>query len=433
MKHRLVFISLLLLALFLALAPTAVASNKWYADGVNGSDSNDCKSPQTPCKTIGHAISLASSGDSIMVAAATYTENLAIGFSLKVIGSGAHTTIIDGRGKGTVVTNSGTPVTLSRLTLQNGRTVRGGGGVTNYFDGTLTINNSIITKNVASGPSSTGFGGGISNGGVLTINDSTVSENSTALLGSNSSGGGIYNSGMLTINRSTVSGNTAVSGGGVSNKGTLAVDSSTVVGNTASLTQGGACRSTYGGGIYNGGTLAVNNSTVNGNTSSTLALPFCGLPADGGGIYNVGAGLTISNSTLSSNVAKGHGGAFGGGIYSSGNPILRNSVVADNSAGNCYGSITSDGYNLSSDNTCNFNGKGDMNNTDPVLGTLGNHGGPTQTIPLLTGSPAIDAGNPRGCTDGKGHLLKTDQRGKPRPDKEDKSGCDIGAFERQKD
>jgi hypothetical protein len=64
---------------------------------------------------------------------------------------------------------------------------------------------------------------------------------------------------------------------------------------------------------------------------------------------------------------------------------------------------------------------------------LGNYGGPTQTIPLLSGSPAIDAGNPGGCTDGNGHLLKTDQRGKPRHDKEDTSGCDIGAFERQSD
>jgi hypothetical protein len=64
---------------------------------------------------------------------------------------------------------------------------------------------------------------------------------------------------------------------------------------------------------------------------------------------------------------------------------------------------------------------------------LGNYGGPTQTIPLLSGSPAIDAGNASGCTDGQGHLLKTDQRGAPRHDKEDAGGCDMGAYERQKD
>jgi hypothetical protein len=50
---------------------------------------------------------------------------------------------------------------------------------------------------------------------------------------------------------------------------------------------------------------------------------------------------------------------------------------------------------------------------------------------LLSGSPAIDAGNPKGCTDALGHLLKTDQRGKPRPDPEHTVGCDMGAYESQ--
>jgi hypothetical protein len=76
MKHKAVFVSLLLMAAFLAVAPSATASNTWYANGVSGKDSNNCKSPQTACKTIAHVISLASSGDSIMVAAATYKENL---------------------------------------------------------------------------------------------------------------------------------------------------------------------------------------------------------------------------------------------------------------------------------------------------------------------------------------------------------------------
>ena len=52
---------------------------------------------------------------------------------------------------------------------------------------------------------------------------------------------------------------------------------------------------------------------------------------------------------------------------------------------------------------------------------------------LLSASPAIDAGNPSGCADGQGHLLKTDQRGMPRLDKEDSGGCDIGAYESQTD
>jgi len=81
--------------------------------------------------------------------------------------------------------------------------------------------------------------------------------------------------------------------------------------------------------------------------------------------------------------------------------------------------------------SCAFSNSGDRNNTNAVLGTLGYYGGPTPTIPLLTGN--IDAGNPSGCTDGHGNLLKTDQRGKPRHDPEDTGGCDIGAFERQSD
>jgi hypothetical protein len=95
--------------------------------------------------------------------------------------------------------------------------------------------------------------------------------------------------------------------------------------------------------------------------------------------------------------------------------------------------VISQGYNLSSDNRCNFDNSGDRNGTHPKLGPLQNNGGPTQTMALLPGSPAIDAGNPSGCRDGHGHLLTTDQRGYPRPDKEDKTGCDMGAYEKQSD
>ena len=148
----------------------------------------------------------------------------------------------------------------------------------------------------------------------------------------------------------------------------------------------------------------------------------------GGGIFN-GATLAVSNSTLSDN-----GAVDGGGIYNgqNGTAKLKNSIVANNGE-DCSGTMTSNGYNLSSDSTCNFNGPGDMNNINPNLGPLQNNGGPTQTQALLPGSPAIDAGNPSGCTDNTGKLLKTDQRGMPRPDKEDTGGCDMGAYESQTD
>ena len=363
-------ISFSFLALFLAMAPAALASNTWYVDGVNGSDVHDCLTAQTACKTIGHAISRAVSGDSIMVAAATYTENLTIPYAttLNVIGANASTTIIDGGRAGSVITISKlTVVTLSDLTIRNGMAM---------------------------------FGGGIDNeGGRLTMNNITVSGNLAFVRSGYSYGGGIYNgsSGILTINNSTLSGNTAGCG---------------TIGCAGS-----------GGGIFNTGELLINNSTLDGNMAYAHFAY-----SQGGGIdsYYTGGPVMISNSTIS-----GNGAARGGGIY--GGAALQNSILANNGGGNCNHTMGSSGYNLSSDNTCNFNGPGDLNNTDPKLGTLGYNGGPTQTIPLLSGSPAIDAGNPSGCTDNQRNLLKTDQRGMPRPDPEDKGGCDLGAYESQSD
>ena len=69
--------ALLLTAMAAVFAPATVATT-WNVDGVTGSDSNDCISPATACKTVGHAISLAASGDSIIVAPAIYPENLGI-------------------------------------------------------------------------------------------------------------------------------------------------------------------------------------------------------------------------------------------------------------------------------------------------------------------------------------------------------------------
>jgi hypothetical protein len=114
------------------------------------------------------------------------------------------------------------------------------------------------------------------------------------------------------------------------------------------------------------------NSTFSGNSAQD----------DGGGITNV-ATLTINNSTISGNSTLGN--RAGGINNDGGTTTLQNSIVASDSGGNCFGRMTSNGYNLSSDRTCNFNGTGDLNNTQAKLGQLGNYGGPTQTIPLLSG------------------------------------------------
>jgi hypothetical protein len=380
MNYKVTTTPLLLVALFLAIAPTANASTARYVNGVNGSDSNNCLSPTTTCKTIGHAISLSVSGDSIRVAAAIYKENLSIGFNLNILGSNAATTIIDGGGvRGVVeISSASAHVTLSGLTIRNGGWDYGAGI---YNDGTLRLVNSTVSGNTVAPPYCPAYvcfalGGGIYNTGTVTISNSTLSGNTAHVQCSHdcvAEGGGIFNAqGTLTINNSTLSGNSAI-----------AVRSA--------IPSGG-----YGGGISNNGTLTINNSTLSGNASPS--------------------------------------GGSGGGIANGGTATLQNSIVANSpSGGNCFGTMTSKGYNLSSDGSCDFDGPGDRNNTNPMLAPLQNNGGSTKTMALLPGSPAIDAGNPTGCTDGLGHLLKTDQRGDPRPNTEDTGGCDMGAYERQSD
>ena len=379
MKYRRVM-SFPHLVLFLALGSVASASTTWYVNGVSGSDSNNCLSATTACKTIGHAISLAAAGDSIRIAAATYSEHLTISISLSLVGSSTATTIIDGGGKGTVVSVSTCTanVVLSRLTIQNGSP----SGISNC--GSLqitnsTIRNNFVYRNCISG--CFGFGAGIRNvspNGVLTIRNSTLANNSIHI---SCSGTGPFCIGA---------------GGGISIEGgsQVAIVNSTLTGNSVVVNKHGVpigCCGAISMSLDNQTSLAIDSSTIVGNSATTI-----------GGIVGV-------------------------------TTVIGNSIVANNSGGNCSSSMVSKGYNLSSDNSCVFSGPGDLNDTDPKLGTLGSYGGPTQTIPLLSGSPAIDAGNPKGCTDGSGNLLKTDQRGMPRPDPEDTGGCDIGAFEKQSD
>ena len=380
-----------------AAVPTALASTTWYVNGVSGSDTNNCLSARTACKTIGHAISLAQSGDLISVAAATYKENLSVPFNLTIAGAATTTTIIDGGSAGRVVTISdqNTHVQLSNLTLRNGHAIYGA-GILNY--GNLTLSHTTLTGNTVTSSDKFGdSGGAISNiyPATLTITSSTISNNTVTSKLNASLGGGIVNSGTLTISNSTISGN-SVSGVGYN---------------------GGANHS-GGAGIFSRGTLRINNSTLSGNIVHAGA---------GGGISNSGT-LALNNTTISGNSA-----TSGGGIANTGAATVENSIVANSAGGNCAGRITSKGYNISSDSSCDFSGAGDKKNTNPMLGPLQNNGGPTQTMALSSGSPAIDAGNPAGCTDDLGHLLKTDQRGLPRPDKEDTSGCDMGAYERQSD
>jgi len=419
MKPGFLSASLLLVACLPLTAQIPRPRHVLYVDGVHGSDSNNCKTRKAACKTIGHAISLASPDDAILVGPATYYENLTINFNLGIIGSDATTTIIDGERQNSVIAiPSDTTVVLAGLTIRNGEGQQGGSGGGIENGGRVTIYNSIITDNVSAYGEGESDGGGIYNWGTLTLDHSTVSQNQVT--GDYYSyGGGIYNAGSLTINNSTVSDNSALTtdayGAGIFNGGTLSVNRSTISGNG-----GGDGDYPEGAGIDNSAVASITNSTIYGNDGG-----------EGGGLGNeYGGTATVSNSTISGNSAKYGGGGISNGVL----VTIQNSILAGNIGGNCSGTITSMGYNLSSDNTCNLDGPGDLKNREPKLTPLQNNGGPTQTAGELPGSPTIDAGNPNGCTDGEGHLLTTDQRGAPRPgkNKQDKR-CDMGAFEIQHD
>lgn len=140
----------------------------------------------------------------------------------------------------------------------------------------------------------------------------------------------------------------------------------------------------------NGGTLTISNSTVSANSALTINQE----PGCGGGIGNSGS-LQIANSTIS-----GNSGTNGGAICNDAAPVeIANSILNAGDVGqnifNDGGTITSLGYNLSSDNGGGYlSGPGDQTNTDPILGPLQYNGGPTQTHRPYPQSPAIDAGDP---------------------------------------
>jgi CSLREA domain-containing protein len=324
-------------------------------------------------------------------------------------------------------------VTLSGLRISDGNAGGNrGGGINNNSSGTINVTNCTIIGNSAQDPSG-GGGGGISNvsTGIINVTDSSLIGNSSSF------GGGIFNQngGTINVTNSTISGNQGVSnGGGIFNQSGGAIN---VTNSTISENGGG-----FGGGIFNqsGGNINLTNSTISFNNSVTA-----------GGVGTQGFGtITITNSTISKNSADN-----GGGISGSGTEVrLRNSIVALNTAHHFFpdlsGAMTSLGHNLigKNDGSTGFtagttNANGDLVGTisspiDPLLGNFNNYGGPTQTMPLLLGSPAIDAGDNcvvnNSCSPSLPSILATDQRGVGFDRSLDGNGdgtatVDIGAFE----
>ncbi len=317
-------------------------------------------------------------------------------------------------------------VTFSGLTIKNGSTPFRGGGIQNSnASGTVTVNNCVLSEN-----SAFDGGGGIYNStGTMNVTNSTLSGN----FGLGNAGGAILNhSGTLTITNSTLSENGSTTGGGIENFG----DSATV--NMANSTLSGNFTDGNGGGIDLGfGTATVNvvNSTISNNTAG----------AGGGGIHHYEGTTNITNCTISNNMAIG-GGA--GVRYEAGMIQVKSTIITLNSTirgPDVLGTFTSAGFNLigKTDGSIGFTAPTDHTGTsnspvDPKLDPNGlqDNGGPTKTVALLEGSPAIDKGSSKSLTAN----LTTDQRGSgfartfdnpSIPNVADGDGTDIGAYEVQ--
>ncbi len=393
------------------------------------------------------------------------TGDLDITEDVIIVGAGENDSIIDGNGSDRVFeVHSGKHLTLSGMTMQNGNPGAGmdGGGLLVW--GRLTLNDSTVTANQGSGLSNNGglvvltnvhvnnnSSYGIRNHsvGTLTFDGGTVSGNSAGgiynaastttltnlTISENTNGSGVYNLGNTSPTKMTIdltdifTNTTTANGGGVYNSGNFATTNMTnsrISNNTANAGSGA------GGGIFNNGIMTVKTSTIDHNRART-----------GAGIEHSGSNLNLENDTISSNQA----GDNGGGLYIQGSTVLKhvtvnantastganifndeasmsieNSIVANSDAqGNCFNSngfINSQGHNLDSGDTCEFNASGDITNSNPLLGVLADNGGPTMTHALNSGSPAIDQGG--------GACPATDQRGVIRPQG---AACDIGAYE----
>jgi hypothetical protein len=327
----------------------------------------------------------------------------------------------------TVSVPSGTyTLTLGDLDVAGPMTISGAGART------TTVNRTSIAKRIFF----------IEGSGTVSVTGLTVSGgDSSGDPFAPCNGGGLYvNTGVtLALTDATVGNNLADcpaggAGGAIWVGGTLTLANTTLTGNEADQCLG------TGGALYTfGGTITATNSTISGNHSS------CPAGADGAGITAVGgsSSVTLRNVTLAGNIldetTSGTGAAANLELDPSGGNSaptisIRNTIIAypgPAADGNCRwfgtGSAppTSVGHNISDDATCGFTATGDQQNVNPLLGTLANNGGQTDTLALGAGGPAIDAGDNTGCP-------ATDQRGVMRPQDGNGDGtatCDVGAFE----
>ena len=299
-------------------------------------------------------------------------------------------------------------------------------------DGSIAITDSTFSNNTASG------GGGAFYTTTEVTGDVSISSSTFYNNSANSGGGGaVYslNAGLFTVTSSTFSGNTSTSWGGALYLGTqgqvITVTDSLFVGNSA----------LYGGALDfdgNDQVVTINNSTVDGNLAST----------EGGAIWKESGGsLTINMSTITENSASSGGGVW---FYSpaGGQPdvTITGTILTGNTGDEGAADDLNTGPNSSllaatiSDSILGVVGPliavTASNNIDATapgfvlgLGALADNGGATETMALLAGSPAIDAG-PATVPTFVGNGF--DQRGTPYV-RVYNGQSDIGAFESQPD
>ena len=313
-------------------------------------------------------------------------------------------------GHGGGIANEGT-LTLANCTISGNRAAGNGGGL--YNTGTTTVINSNLSDDFAGFTCfncdlNSNFGGGIYSSGTLTLTNSILNNDSAG-----GYGGGLYiANGTATLTNSTLSNDSAGSsyyGGGIYNNANATLTNCTLSDDSAGR---------YGGGMYNNFVVRLSNSTFSGNSA--------GADYYGGGLYNNDR-ANLTSCTFSNNSA-----TYGGGVYNNSLLSMFDTIIARNMAPSggpdFYGSVTTNSsFNLIgiglgligiSDGT-NGNQIGlTIVPINPMLAPLGFYGGPTQTMALLTGSPAIKKGSELSPS--------SDQRGFPRD-----SPADIGAFQSQ--